>query len=51
MLFLFVSMRGEHSKCMKVKIRSYALMVSGAHAFRLMKFMNGFTLKCVLLTG
>ena len=39
-LFLFVSLRIGHSKCEKGKIRSYAILISGVHAFRLMRFMN-----------
>jgi hypothetical protein len=39
-LFLFVSLRGGHSICDKGKTRSYAILVSGVHAFRLMRFMT-----------
>ena len=39
-LFLFVSLRVGHSKCDKGKIRSYTILVSGVHAFRLKGFMN-----------
>jgi len=48
--FLFVSLRCEHSKCVIGKIRSYVLLVSGCQACRPMSFMNGFMLKCVLMT-
>jgi hypothetical protein len=50
-LFLFVSLREGQSKRVKGKIRSYVLLISEARAFRLMRFMNGFTLKCVLMIG
>ena len=49
MLILFVRLRGGHSKFVKGKIRSYVLLISGAYVFRLMRFKNGFMLKCVVM--
>jgi hypothetical protein len=39
-MFLFVSLEGGYSGCDKDKIRSYASLVSGVHAFRLMRLMT-----------
>ena len=44
-----MSLRCEQSKCVKEKNINFAILVSTAHAFLLINFMNGLIIKCVLM--